>query len=224
MRYDLVIFDSDGTLADTLPWMRGVFNELADAHGFRRVEPHEYDQFRDLHGRELLHALKLPFWKTPRVVADMRRRMTQRTEPFQLFPGIEPLLHQLARADVRLAIVSSNSRQNVERILGPDNARLIQHWACGASVFGKASRIRSVLRASRIDARRALYVGDEIRDALACKEAGVAFGAAGWGQNSERALRAQQPAIFLNRAEEIAKHVLGDGSATGVERTSSSKS
>ena len=49
-------------------------------------------------------------------------------------------------------------------------------------------------------------------------------GAAGWGQNSERALRAQQPAIFLNRAEEIAKHVLGDGSATGVERTSSSKS
>ena len=33
-KYRLVIFDSDGTLADTLPWMRSVFNEIADAHGF----------------------------------------------------------------------------------------------------------------------------------------------------------------------------------------------
>jgi beta-phosphoglucomutase-like phosphatase (HAD superfamily) len=37
--YRLVIFDSDGTLADTLPWMRGVFNELAEAYCFRKLTP-----------------------------------------------------------------------------------------------------------------------------------------------------------------------------------------
>jgi len=31
VKYRLAIFDSDGTLADTLPWMRSIFNELAEA-------------------------------------------------------------------------------------------------------------------------------------------------------------------------------------------------
>ncbi|HYV30928.1 MAG TPA: HAD hydrolase-like protein, partial [Candidatus Binatia bacterium] len=69
MKYRLAIFDSDGTLADTLPWMRSVFNELAEEHGFRRVEPHDYERFRDLHGTALLRELGLPLWKLPRVVS-----------------------------------------------------------------------------------------------------------------------------------------------------------
>jgi phosphoglycolate phosphatase len=55
----LIIFDSDGTLADTLPWMRSVFNELAEEHRFRKVAPQEFEAFRDLHGRELLRRLEL---------------------------------------------------------------------------------------------------------------------------------------------------------------------
>ena len=54
LKYRLAIFDSDGTLADTLPWMRSVFNDLAEEHGFRRVEPHDYERFRDLHGNAWL--------------------------------------------------------------------------------------------------------------------------------------------------------------------------
>jgi len=209
LKFDLVIFDSDGTLADTLPWMRGIFNELADAHGFKRVEPEEYDQFRDLHGRELLRALGLPLWKLPRVIADMRRRMSQRTEPFQLFPGIPEMLAALSSCGIRLAIVSSNSRVNVERILGPNNAKLIHHWGCGASVFGKAARIRSVIRSSGIPKSRTLYIGDEIRDAVACKSVQIAFGAVGWGQHSEAALKAHKPALWFNKPEDITQQLRG---------------
>lgn len=211
MKFDLVIFDSDGTLADTLPWMRGIFNELADAHGFRRVEPEEYDQFRDLHGRELLRALGLPLWKLPRVIADMRRRMSQRTEPFQLFPGIPEMLAALSNSGIRLAIVSSNSRANVERILGRNNAKLIHHWGCGASVFGKAARIRSVIRSSEIPKSRTLYIGDEIRDAVACKSVQIAFGAVAWGQHSEAALKSHKPALWFNTPEDITQQLRGSG-------------
>jgi phosphoglycolate phosphatase len=49
MKYQLVIFDSDGTLADTLPWMRTVFNELALTHGFKQVDPEDHKRMRDLH-------------------------------------------------------------------------------------------------------------------------------------------------------------------------------
>src|SRR5262245_3361713 len=100
--------------------MRSIFNELAEAHGFRRVEPHEYERFRDLHGVALLRALGLPLWKVPRVVNDMRRRMAKHKGTFSLFPGIGEALHRLVAGGVQLAVVSSNSRENVERVLGAE--------------------------------------------------------------------------------------------------------
>jgi phosphoglycolate phosphatase len=203
LKYQLAIFDSDGTLADTLPWMRGVFNELARIHGFREVASDEYEHFRDLHGRELLKALNLPLWKLPRVIGDMRKRMAQRAEPFALFPGIDEMLKGLSAAGVKLAIVSSNSRENVERILGSENARLIDYYGCGASVFGKAAKIQGVLRRARIPRERAIYIGDEIRDAVACQKVGIPFGAVTWGQHTTAALAAQSPFCLFRSPQEI---------------------
>ena len=129
LKYRLAMFDFDGTLADTLPWMRSIFNELADEHGFRRVEPHDYERFRHLHGVAMLRELDLPLWKVPRVANAVRKRMVAHTGKLSLFPGISEVLHRLAAAGIRLAIVSSNSRENVERVLGPANARLIGRFA-----------------------------------------------------------------------------------------------
>src|SRR5688572_4056714 len=160
LKYRLAIFDSDGTLADTLPWMRSIFNELAEEHGFRRVEPHEYDRFRDLHGAALLRELGLPLWKLPRVVSSMRRRMAAHTGSLSLFPGMSEALHRLVTAGVQLAVVSSNSRENVERVLAGDR-KLITHFACGVSMFGKAAKLRQVLRLSGVQKPHAIFIGDE---------------------------------------------------------------
>ncbi len=204
LKYRLAIFDSDGTLADTLPWMRSIFNELAEEHGFRRVEPRDYEQFRDLHGSALLRELGLPLWKLPRVVGSMRRRMAEHTGELSLFPGTGEVLHRLAAAGVRLAIVSSNSRANVERVLGVDNARLIAHFACGVSMLGKAARLRQMIRQSAVKRPQAIYIGDEIRDAEAAGKAGIAFGAVTWGQHRQEILCRQNPAEIFATVQEIA--------------------
>jgi len=204
MKYRLAIFDSDGTLADTLPWLRSIFNELAEAHGFRRVESHEYERFRDLHGTALLRALGLPVWKLPRVMSDMRRRMAGHTGTFSLFPGISDVLHRLAAAGIQLAIVSSNSSENVERVLGAENARLVAHFACGVSLFGKATKLRQVLRQCSVPPSQAIYIGDEVRDAEAAAKAGIAFGAVTWGQHDAEMLRTQKPAHIFTSVREIA--------------------
>jgi phosphoglycolate phosphatase len=203
-KYELAIFDSDGTLADTLPWMRSVFNELADEHGFRRVEPDEYERFRDLHGAALRKALHLPLWKLPRVVTGMRRKMARHVDRFSVFPGVSEMMRCLSETGLQQAIVSSNSEANVRQILGPRNSSLVNHFGCGASLFGKSARIRSVLRRSRVALGNAIYIGDEIRDAEAARAAGVVFGAVAWGQHSAEALRAQKPAEFFNSVEDIA--------------------
>jgi phosphoglycolate phosphatase len=204
MKYRLVIFDSDGTLADTLPWMRSQFNELAAEHGFRRVESHEYERFRDLHGMALLRELGLPLWKLPRVVSAMRRRMTEHTGEFRLFPGIPEALERLAKAGVQLAMVSSNSRANVERVLGADNVKRMTRMNCGVSMFGKAAQLRQVTRQCGVPREQVIYIGDELRDGDAARQAGVVFGAVTWGQHSEEALRARHPTEIFTTPDEIA--------------------
>ncbi len=203
MKYHLAIFDFDGTLADTLPWMRSIFNELADEHGFRRVEPCDYERLRDLHGGDLLRELGLPLWKLPRVVSSMRRRMAGHTGKLSLFPGVSEVLQRLAAGGVELAIVSSNSRENVGRILGADNARLMAHFACGVSMMGKAARLRQVIRRSAVSRSQAIYIGDEIRDAEAAHKAGIAFGAVTWGQHSAAALSLQNPTEVFSTVSQI---------------------
>ena len=204
MKYRLAIFDSDGTLADTLPWMRSMFNAMAEEHGFKQVDPANYERFRDLQGMDLLRELGLPLWKLPRVVSSMRRRMAEHTGTFSLFPGISDVLHRLVAAGVQLAVVSSNSRANVERVLGVENVKLMTQLACGVSMFGKAARLRQVIRGSAIPRQQAIYIGDEIRDAEAAEKAGIAFGAVTWGQHTEESLRAKNPAEVFKTVQEIA--------------------
>ncbi len=211
LKYRLAIFDSDGTLADTLPWMRSIFNELATEHGFRRVEPHEHERFRDLHGTALLRELGLPLWRLPRVVSSMRRRMSEHTGKLSLFPGISEVLQRLAASGVQVAIVSSNSRENVERVLGMENARLIAHFVCGVSMFGKTAKLRQVIRLSALPPAQVIYIGDEIRDAEAAAKAGIAFGAVTWGQHSLEALRGQSPEELFTTVHEIADKLCGVG-------------
>jgi phosphoglycolate phosphatase len=204
LKYRFAIFDSDGTLADTLPWMRSTFNELAEAHGFRRVEPHEYERFRNLHGAALLRELGLPLRKLPRVASDLRRRMAEHTGKLSLFPGISDVLQRLAAVGMQLAIVSSNSRENVERVLGADNTRLVAHFACGVSMFGKAAKLRQTLERCSVQPPQAIYIGDEVRDAEAAVKAGIAFGAVTWGMHRAEILCRKEPAEIFTTVREIA--------------------
>lgn len=203
MRYRLVIFDFDGTLADSFPWFLGVMNHLADEHGFRRVEEHEIEALRGQAARQIVAHLGLPAWKLPRVAHRMRQHMARDIDSIPLFPGVGLLLQGLAARGVRLAIVTSNSIENVRQVLGPGNAALIQHYACGASMFGKRVKLRAVLRDSGIPAAEAISIGDELRDLEAARAEGIAFGGVAWGYTHPEALRAHHPEEMFSNPEEI---------------------
>lgn len=209
MKYRLIIFDSDGTLADTLPWMQRIFNELADEYGFRRVAPEEVDEFREIHGVELLRRLGIPKWKLPLLLNAMRGRMATHSGSLHLFSGMEMALRRLADAGLKLAVVSSNSRANVGRVLGADLLSLFFHLDCGASLFGKAAKLRAMIRRASVAADEAIYIGDEVRDGEAARKAGVAFGAVAWGLHRLEALVAQKPDLTFQTVHELPDKLCG---------------
>lgn len=204
MRYRLVIFDFDGTLADSFPWFSSVINDIADRFGFRRVEPHEVDALRTMDARALMRHLGVPAWKMPFIANYVRKRKSQELDQTRLFDGVEAMLQRLADAEIALALVSSNLESNVRAILGAENARLIRTYECGASLFGKAARFRKVLRRSGTPARDAICIADEIRDFDAARKEGIAFGAVTWGYTKTEALLALSPTAIFHSVDEIA--------------------
>lgn len=187
--YELVLFDFDGTLADTFPWFAGVLNDVADRYRFNRVQGEEAELLRGCEPRVILQRLGIAPWKLLFVARHLRRALARDVHQISLFSGVPELLAGLRSSGSLLAIVSSNSEGNVRAILGPENAGRFTLYACGSSLFGKAAKIRRILARSAVAPDRSILVGDEIRDAQAARACGIAFGAVSWGYNTPEALQ-----------------------------------
>ena len=204
MTYHLAIFDFDGTLADSLPWFLEIYDQLAAEFGLRRVDRSEREALRSRPATEVLARVGVATWQLPRIAHRLRRLKAQHAARIPLFPGVGDLLRDLARRGIPRAIVSSDTESNVRATLGADHAGLIEHWDCGAGLFGKPAKLRRVVRRSGLPSAAALYVGDELRDAEAARAAGIGFGAVAWGYSTADALRAQAPDRLFTSVADIA--------------------
>ena len=102
MRYPLIIFDFDGTLADSFPFFVATHNLLARRHGFAEVAEAEVDGLRALPTRALLARSGLPAWRLPWVARDFVRAMAA-APSIPLFGGIPEVLRTLHAAGITLA-------------------------------------------------------------------------------------------------------------------------
>jgi phosphoglycolate phosphatase len=208
MSHRLALFDFDGTLADSQDWFLGIFDQVADRFGYRRLAPGDRERLRGLETRAILSDLGVPTWKLPMIAKHVRELATRDIDQIHLFPGAAEMLAQLKAGGLQVAVVSSNDEANVRRVLGPAAAHMA-HFACGASLFGKASKIRGVLKAMRTEPNGAIFIGDEARDAAAARDVGIDLGLVAWGYADPDFLRSLSPTLFFGRMEEIAPALIG---------------
>jgi phosphoglycolate phosphatase len=201
-RYRLAIFDFDGTLADSLPWFRTVFQDLIAKFDLAPVSAEELEGLRGRSGREIIARLNMPMWKLPAISRDMRRRKLGAANQISLFDGVPQLLADLKSRGIHTAIVSSDSEASVRQVLGP-SAALIARFDCGASLFGKHHKFKRVAKHLGARPSEILCIGDELRDIDAAKAAGMDSGAVAWGYALPAALQAARPTHFFGSIEEI---------------------
>ena len=204
MPYSLAIFDLDGTLTDSLPWLLRTVNDVADRFGFRRVLDEDVESLRHVSSRELLARLQVPLWKLPSITRHMRKLKADASAEIELFNGVETMLRTLTDNGVRLALVSSDSEANARRKLG-ELAALFAYFDCAASLFGKPAKFRRVIRRAGVDPTGVIAIGDEIRDIEAARAVGIACGAVCWGYAAPAALRAQKPDFVFEGMEDIVR-------------------
>lgn len=206
-RYKLVVFDFDGTLADSFPWFLRTINQVAAKYRFKPIAAQEIDKLRGCNGRQLMAHLGLPLWKVPLITSEMRRLMAQSIAQIPLFDGVDRLLANLPRRGVDAAVVTSNSYENVQTILGTGNASQVRYFECGTSIFGKRAKFRKLLIETGIPPAQVLCIGDEIRDAQAATGLGLNFIGVSWGYTKPDALAQYSARTPFGSLDEIL-HVL----------------
>ena len=217
--YRVVVFDFDGTLADSVVWFSRVINGVARRYHFRQLSLAELDIIRGEAPTAMLRRFGVARWKLPFIARHMRGLMTRDIDQVVLFPGVDRLIEALSAGGTTIAVVSSNAEVNVRTVLGPDLAALVDHYACGSSLFGKAVKIARLVKQCDVPSSAVLAIGDEIRDIDAAEAAGVASGAVTWGYAHAGALRERGPTWLFDTVEEIAAAVFSTDVAADARMT-----
>lgn len=132
----LVIFDFDGTLADTLEACVTVLNRLAPGFRFRPVAPGELEDLRGLTWQELRRHLGVSLTQVPRILVRGRRLLAE-NGPSRPFPGLAEALHDLRARGYRLGVLTSDSAANVERFLRTHRLELFEFVDGSTSLWGR---------------------------------------------------------------------------------------
>lgn len=210
MIYKLAIFDFDGTLANSFPWMVSILESVAETFHLKPPEQELIETLRRFDSRTILNMVGIPLWKLPLIARHVNQRMGDEINHIRLFDGIDRLLAGLSQQGTQLAVVSSNSAANIRKVLGPEISAFIQYWECGVALYGKSTRLRKVLRQSGVDPAEAIAIGDEIRDIEAAQKVAIPFGAVAWGFTHVESLTAYGPTYIFSSVDELIRGLLLD--------------
>ncbi|HVZ29911.1 MAG TPA: HAD hydrolase-like protein [Asticcacaulis sp.] len=199
----LIIFDFDGTLADSFGWFLDTFDTIADRFDFKRLDRSRIEDFRHLDARELMRLHGVPLWKVPMIAAHARTLQSHNLDTIKLFDGMAQVVAELHAKGIVIAVVTSNARANVETVLGTDLTTRIDHFACGASLFGKVGKFKALLQSLDLKPHDALAIGDELRDIEAARAAGIKAGTVAWGYTAPERLMAEKPDYLFETPADI---------------------
>ncbi|PTL76148.1 HAD-IA family hydrolase [Vitiosangium sp. GDMCC 1.1324] len=203
-----VVFDFDGTLADSKEAAVRLYNEVAGKSGYGLLTADNLETMRNLSVLERCRQLGVPPYKLPWLMVQITRRFRQAMQSIEFNEGIPELLQELRGRGLRLMILSSNDEGNIRAFLKRHSAEeWVEDVYCSSSIFGKARLLRALMKRAGLNPDQLVYVGDEHRDVEACKEVGVKVIAVRWGVDADARLRQAGPNHIADRPAEIVECV-----------------
>jgi len=205
-----VLFDLDGTLADTAPDFASAINQLCIQHG---RQPLAFPEVRRVAsngesgligaafgltstdpGYSLLRAAFLDHYQA--AIADATR----------LFSGVEEMLAGLVKLGLQWGIVTNKPARYTELLLpaiGLHDAGCVISGDTLAYAKPHPAPLLEAARRLRRQPRECWYVGDDLRDIAAGRAAGMATIAASWGYCERTALPSWQAAAIIDQPYQL---------------------
>lgn len=199
-----LLFDFDGTLVDSFNCVVEKMNQLAEVFHFRKIEEHEIEQLREMSTKELIKFLKIPFYKIPILIRQIRKLLHKEMPRINPVANISPILEKLYHAEFSLGILTSNSIENVMSWLETHQMSHLFKFIHNESNFvSKKYLLRRTIKKYNIDKSSLFYICDETRDIEAAMKNNVKSVAVTWGYNSEKILSQYQPTFLAKKPEDL---------------------
>ena len=199
----MLLFDFDGTVADTLVISHEILNDLAREFRFRELPAGELETARAMGTRQFIRHLGISSWRIPSISRRGLQLLHERIHLVEPVTGMPEVLAELRSRGHRLGILTSNSEANVTAFLERHDLPHFDFIRTSSKLFGKAREMKRLLRSERIPPKAVLYVGDETRDIEAARETGLRMAAVTWGYNSEAALSSLGPEFLVSSPADL---------------------
>ncbi|QLE85209.1 HAD-IA family hydrolase [Shewanella sp. Scap07] len=213
-QYDLVIFDWDGTLMDSVGKIVACMQQTARTLDV--IEPSE-QAVRDIIGLSMQEALNVLH---PHADNELRQQMVDvyrqqylslNKMPSPLFSGAEQVLLQLKAADHQLAVATGKARAGLDRVLSATG--LGQHFVASRCADEAKSKphpqmLQLLLLQLDVPAARAVMIGDSVHDMNMAHSAGIDAIGVSYGAHSRDKLATVAPKAIVDAPMQLLDVIL----------------
>ena len=203
-----IIFDFDGTIADSFGVMREIFEEHKKEFGFEKFGDEELKIYREQGVASLIKERKIPILKVLKIIRVGKKLMNQKIMSVKPFEDISEVLLELKKRGLVLGIISTNGEKNIKDFLKINKIDVFDYVVGKGSLFGKTRVIKNILKTRKLNKEEVLYIGDEVRDIEACKKIGIKIAAVTWGFSDEKLLKKNKPDFLIRNLNQLNKTLL----------------
>jgi len=199
-----ILFDFDGTLAETMMLIHTVFNRLSGTYGYRHLPEEEIEMVRHHSIHEFIEHVGISLWKVPIVAIHARRLMHQDIHEVRPPRGLADVLTQIHDSGrYHMDILTSNRPKNVHKFLAEHSMDWFDEVHSTHSVLSKKRRVKKYIREKGIDPQTLYYVGDTSVDVESARLAGSKSVAVSWGLNTAQALARTNPDYLVDDPSQL---------------------
>ena len=192
-RYELIVFDWDGTLMDSAAMIVDSVQSAARDLG---LEPPSEERARHIIGLGLGDALRhalpdLPEDHYPELVERYRHHYLSRDHQLTLYAGAAALVRELAEHGFRLGVATGKSRKGLDRALAHSGLGTFFHGTrCADECHSKPhpQMIEELMDELAVAPEQTLMIGDTTHDLLMARNAGVDAVAVSYGAHPRTGL------------------------------------
>lgn len=209
MKTPFLIFDFDGTIANTIPPVENIvrlFNKISKDIKFNKtITKQDVERLREKSLREIVKELHIRFFKLPFIIKKARKELKKDLETSNPFPGIVETLLELKKMGLSLGIITSSKKEDVENFLKRHKLNVFSAIHSESNLFGKSRAISHFLKKQNLQKDDVIYIGDEIRDIDAARKSGIKIISVTWGFNGKKGLLKRIPDFLIDTQEELLK-------------------
>ncbi len=203
-----VIFDFDGTLANTLELVAKIYNDHAQDFNALQIDMSELSEYRKLGYKKAMKKLHIRWTVLPRLVLFVSREMKQHMGEVKPYDGIVTMLKNLQGSGISIGVLTSNDAVLVQDFFKAHQFPAFDFVVSEKTMFGKEKALRRIMKRHKLLTDQVVYVGDEPRDITASNKAHIKVIGVTWGVGGREAFEATPPDLQVDTAIELEKTVM----------------